>query len=183
MRTMILADRDAGVDLLATIAENDVECVITCGDLYAYHIRDLAAVTIPKFGVYGNHCDRGYFDELGITDLHRRRGTLPNGMSVVGLEGCVRYKNEPDVLYTQEEYAAMLSSYPWKIDVVVTHAPPEGVNDESDPAHVGITALRKYVDVVGPQYLLHGHTYPDPPLEQVGRTSIIYTHGMRIVTL
>ncbi|RQO39873.1 hypothetical protein DBV08_32080 [Rhodococcus sp. KBW08] len=85
--------------------------------------------------------------------------------------------------YTQEEYATMLSSYPWKIDVVVTHAPPESVNDESDSAHTGITVLREYVDVVGPQYLLHGHTFPDPPLEQVGRTSVIYTHGMRIVTL
>ncbi|MHD0294564.1 metallophosphoesterase family protein [Rhodococcus qingshengii] len=180
---MILADRPAEVDLLTTIVENDIECVITCGDLHKYYLRDLASVTIPKFGVYGNHCSRGYLDELGITDLHGRKGRLPNGMSVVGLEGCVRYKNEPDVLYTQEGYAAILAAYPWKVDVVVTHAPPEGVNDSSDAAHVGITALREYVDVVGPRYLLHGHTYPNPVLEQVGRTSVVYTHGMQIVML
>lgn len=183
MRAMIVADRKPEVDLIPAIEENSVDVVITCGDLSRGYLHELADVDIPKFGVYGNHCRRGYLEELGIVDLHRRRGVLPNGMTVVGLEGCVRYKDEPDILYTQEEYSTILDSYPWKVDVVVTHAPPAGVNDQDDAAHVGIVALRDYVDTVRPKYLLHGHTYPKPVMTEVGSTSVIYTSGMQIVTI
>lgn len=183
MRTLILADRAPEVSLKTVIAEQGIEAVITCGDLRQHDLRELASISIPKFGVYGNHCHRGYLDQLGIVDLHGKGGILPNGMIAVGVEGCVRYKDEPDILYTQEEYEQILRPYPWSADVVVTHAPPAGVNDHDDPAHVGIVALRRYVDVIRPRYLLHGHTYPDRPAERLGNTTVIYTHGVRIATL
>lgn len=183
MKALILADTPVDVDLAATVADNQVEAVFTCGDLHKYDIAGLADVSVPKYGVYGNHCRRGYLDELGIIDLHRRMTTLPNGMSIVGLEGCVRYKNEPDVLYSQQEYAEFLSRYPATVDVILTHTPPAGINDHDDPAHLGITALRDYVDSAQPQYLLHGHTYPDEPVTDHGSTKILYTYGMRIVDL
>ena len=45
------------------------------------------------------------------------------------------------------------------IDIVVTHAPPEGLGDDDDPAHWGFAALRSFLDKYHPQYLVHGHVH------------------------
>jgi Icc-related predicted phosphoesterase len=42
--------------------------------------------------------------------------------------------------------------------IVVTHAPPRGVNDDSDLAHRGFPAFRWLADRLGPPLWLHGHT-------------------------
>ena len=45
------------------------------------------------------------------------------------------------------------------VDIVVTHAPPEGLGDADDPAHWGFTALRELIGKYHPKYLLHGHVH------------------------
>ena len=45
------------------------------------------------------------------------------------------------------------------IDIVVTHAPPEGLGDDEDRAHWGFAALREFLDKYHPQYLIHGHVH------------------------
>ena len=45
------------------------------------------------------------------------------------------------------------------VDIVVTHAPPEGLGDDDDPAHWGFTALRDLIDRYHPRYLVHGHVH------------------------
>ena len=45
------------------------------------------------------------------------------------------------------------------VDIVVTHAPPHGLGDDSDPAHWGFEALLELVDKYQPQYLIHGHVH------------------------
>ena len=45
------------------------------------------------------------------------------------------------------------------VDIVVTHAPPEGLGDADDPAHWGFAALREFLDRYHPKYLIHGHVH------------------------
>ena len=45
------------------------------------------------------------------------------------------------------------------VDVVVTHASPEGIGDDDDIAHRGFPAFLKLMDKYKPKYLLHGHTH------------------------
>ena len=45
------------------------------------------------------------------------------------------------------------------MDIVVTHAAPEGLGDSDDPAHWGFPALRELLDVYHPAYLVHGHVH------------------------
>ena len=68
----------------------------------------------------------------------------------------------------------------WKhkgVDIVVTHAPAEGLGDGEDPAHWGFPALRTLLDDYKPQYMLYGHVhlrYSDHPrvMEYNGTTLI-----------
>jgi Icc-related predicted phosphoesterase len=64
------------------------------------------------------------------------------------------------------------------VDIVVTHAPPEGVGDAQDPAHWGFRALVELLDRYQPKYLLHGHVHlrygsGNPRLQQYGSTQVI----------
>ena len=57
------------------------------------------------------------------------------------------------------------------VDVVVTHAPPSGLGDGTDPAHRGFACFQKLLDRYHPLCLLHGHVhmrgYPLPERELV----------------
>ena len=45
------------------------------------------------------------------------------------------------------------------VDIVVTHAAPEGLGDAEDRAHWGFAALRDLLDKYKPAYLIHGHVH------------------------
>jgi Icc-related predicted phosphoesterase len=88
-------------------------------------------------------------------------------------------------MYTQEEASTMLSAFP-RVDVMLVHCPPYGVNDEPDElAHQGFKGLRDYVEREHPAYLLHGHTYPSESqlVRQVGSTKIEYVYSDRVIDL
>ncbi|MCV7247756.1 metallophosphoesterase [Mycobacterium koreense] len=144
-------------------------------------------------GVYGNHCTADYMPEHDIVDLIGDRSlparlttfpqvsALSRPLSVLAVQGCVKYK-EPtgDVLFTQEQYAQAIDPLPGA-DLVITHCPPAGVNDADDDAHRGITALRRWVDRHQPRWLLHGHTYENPPVSTHGRTAVHWISGLAVV--
>ncbi len=61
------------------------------------------------------------------------------------------------------------------MDVLLTHAPPLGLGDGDDPAHIGIGALSRVIDQLEPTWHLHGHVHPYGqvmPDRVVGRTTI-----------
>jgi Icc-related predicted phosphoesterase len=183
LRILALADIPPELpdDLTSFLDEQAIDAVISAGDLTGYDLRGFKDLDLPKLGVYGNHCNGKYLAEVGFINLHLRQEVI-NGVRFAGLEGCVRYKSDPtDVLYTQDEYTALVEQLPGA-DIVVTHCPPEGINDHDDPAHVGITALRRWIDTHRPTMLVHGHTYPDPPVTHHGATRIEYVCGNRIIT-
>ena len=44
--------------------------------------------------------------------------------------------------------------------MLLTHSPPLGVGDDTDPAHIGFECLDDVVRSLRPQLLLHGHIHP-----------------------
>ncbi|MFC5936884.1 MULTISPECIES: metallophosphoesterase family protein [Mycobacterium avium complex (MAC)] len=183
LRVLLIADTDPQLPagLTGYVQARHVDIVITVGDLHAGLLKGISEQPLAM-GVYGNHCNGTYLDELGMINLHRRR-TQVAGISFVGLEGCVRYKDDPyDILYTQDEYRDIVADLPGA-DVLVTHCPPLGVNDHRDPAHVGIAALRDWVHRHRPSLIVHGHTYPRPPQTRFGTAQVAYVHGARVLDL
>lgn len=184
MRVLVIADKNPHLDYAHVIAENQVQLVITLGDLEREHLIGLESVTTPKIGVYGNHDTGTYMEEFGIMNLHQKVWDW-NGLKIAGLQGCVRYKDDPTaIMYTQEEAQALMQDCP-QVDIFICHCPPRGINDEPEVAHQGFDALRSYIDRTPPRVLLHGHTYPteDTIVRQYGQTRIEYTSGWRIVEL
>ena len=64
------------------------------------------------------------------------------------------------------------------VDIVVTHAPPQGVGDAEDPAHRGFQAFLPLLEQCKPRYLLHGHVHLNYGMDktrvrQYGDTQVI----------
>lgn len=187
-------DADSRYDLSGLVRDHQVDAIISLGDYSRIHADAMQRAQAPRaFGVYGNHCTQDYMPDHGIEDLvgdrHRaaRRGTLRlpghRDVTLLAVQGCIRYKPDTDdVLFTQEQYAREIDRIP-KAELVITHCPPAGVNDDEDPAHAGIEALRRWVDRHRPRWLLHGHTYQNPERSMHGNTEIIYVNGYSVIDL
>ncbi len=188
MRILAIADRPTHADPAKLAVQHDVDAVVTLGDLQPSWIEPLERLRLPKLGVYGNHDDEPYMDWCAIDNLHLRRLELDGGLSFCGFEGCVSYRRSGHRIgpsYTQKEARRLIRRLP-PADILVCHCPPEGVNDDpSDPAHVGFTALRTWVDEHRPRWLLHGHVHPTPGslVQRVGATRVAYVSGIRLLEL
>jgi Icc-related predicted phosphoesterase len=189
VRVLVLADRPPHLDPAVLASQSGVEAVLSLGDLQPSWIETLDSVRLPKLGVYGNHDVDPYMGWYGIDDAHLRRIELDGGPSVSGFEGCVSYRRSAHgsvgPSYSQKEAAKLIRKLP-PADVLISHCPPFGVNDDpDDPAHIGFEALRDWVLENRPRMLLHGHTYPQPGrrVERIGDTRVVYVHGAQIVEL
>lgn len=185
MKILAISDRPPRETIQAFLEKNPVDLICTLGDLDQYMLQELEDITnIPKLGVYGNHDSGMYFEPLGIENMHLKTYEF-GGLTFGGFEGSVRYKNDPYAkMYTQEEAVALLRDFP-RVDVMLTHCPPYGINDEPEVAHQGLRALREYIEKKKPKYLLHGHTYPtkDNLVTKLGDTEIIYVYEDKLIEL
>jgi uncharacterized protein len=183
VRLLAFADETPPLDAAELVAGNHPDAVLTLGDLDPGWIASLRSLDIPRLGVHGNHDGDHALTAAGIQDLHLLIARV-GGWSLTGFEGCVRYGDGPHQ-YTQEEAAGLARRLP-PADVLLCHAPPQGVNDEpDDPAHVGFAALRTWVERRRPRYLLHGHTTPDPRrrTHRLGPTEVVWVRGASVIEL
>ena len=87
-----------------------------------------------------------------------------NGVRIMGLGGCRRY-HPGKYQYTEQQMRRRIRKLrlPLRrckgVDIVVTHAPPEGLGDGEDPAHWGFASLRELLEKYHPSYLVHGHVH------------------------
>ena len=143
----------------------EYDLILSSGDLRADYLSFLVTVgRAPLLYVHGNH-DVTY-DQLPPEgcDCIDDKLVIYNGVRILGLGGCKRYHPGKDQ-YSEAEMRrriARLRFHLWRaggVDIVVTHAPPEGLGDGDDPAHWGFRAIRELLDKYHPKYLLHGHVH------------------------
>ena len=144
---------------------NGYDLIIACGDLKASYLSFIVTVAhVPVLYVHGNH-DTGYDKNPPegcdcIEDLL----VVYKGLRILGLGGCRKYNNGAHQ-YTDAQMRKRIRKLYWKIrrlggvDLVVTHAPAEGLGDAEDPAHWGFNALRELLDKYQPKYMCHGHVH------------------------
>jgi predicted phosphodiesterase len=186
MVILAISDRPPRSKILNLIEKHHVDLICTLGDLDYFSLQELQKVTsIPKIGVYGNHCSGNYFDPLGIHNLHLEIFEH-QGIKFGGFEGSIRYKESAySKMYTQEEAKEVLKDFP-RVDVLLAHSPPYGINDEPDSSsHQGFGALKEYIENKKPKYFLHGHTYPTKEnlVEKYGDTNIVYVYEDKIIEI
>ena len=160
------------------------DVVVSAGDLPWDHLEHVVAVLgAPALFVPGNHEPPA---EAGGPAVPRGMTALDGsvveaaGLRLAGLGGCVRY-NRGEHQFTQAEYDVRASDLletaagAGAVDVLVSHAPPLGLGDGTDPSHLGIAALHTVIDRLRPTWHLHGHLHPHgmrKPDRPVGSTTV-----------
>ncbi len=206
----LLAVSDEVVDWIysAQLQERcaDVDLVVSCGDLPIHYLEFIASsLNKPCYFVRGNH-DSYVFSPTGKLinepegwvnlDAHVARR---NGVTLAGLEGCIRYKPSAPYQYTQSEQhwrAIWLSRHLWLrrlsrgrgLDILIAHSPAYGIHDATDHAHIGFRALNWLIETFKPRFMLHGHQHRNYSPRQVGETlvgdtQVINVHPYRILEL
>lgn len=141
------------------------DLIISCGDLKSNYLQFLVTMAkCPLLFVAGNH-DVHYQSQppLGCDCIDDAIVEF-NGYRILGLGGCRKYHPGP-YQFTEAQMRKRIRRLRWKlwrmggVDIVITHAPPEGLGDGDDPAHFGFAALRELLDKYHPAYLLHGHVH------------------------
>ena len=179
VRVLVVSDEIAPELTADRVRDLRPELVLSAGDLPWDHVEwvgDTAGA--PVVYVPGNHDpETKPHRDLGLRwgddEPPGPRGAIAadrtlvevRGLRIAGLGGCVRYRSGPHQ-YSQREYArasrrlVRAARRGGPVDVLLTHAPPFGLGDGADPAHVGIEALPRVIELLRPTWHLHGHVHP-----------------------
>ena len=139
--------------------------IFSCGDLKSSYLSFVVTMArAPVMYVHGNH-DTGYADARpeGCDNIDGKIVEY-RGLRILGLGGCLWYR-PGDHQYTEEEMEKRIRRLKWEIakyggvDIIITHAPPRGVGDSEDRAHMGFECFLELIDTYRPKYLLHGHVH------------------------
>lgn len=163
---------------------NGYSLMLSCGDLKASYLSFLVTMGRARLlYVHGNH-DTGY-------DRNPPEGceciddklVVVNGLRILGLGGSLAY-NGGKHQYTEQQMRMRIWKAGWAVrraggvDIVLTHAPPRGVGDAGDLAHMGFEAFLPFLDKYRPKYLVHGHVHMNygrniPRCIEYGQTKVI----------
>ncbi len=141
------------------------DLIISCGDLNSKYLSFLVTMArCPVLYVHGNH--DGTYKQRPPEGCDCIDGHIVtyNGVRILGLGGCRKYHPGPHQ-YSEREMRRRIARLRWRlwrlggVDIVVTHAAPEGLGDDEDIAHWGFGALRDLMDKYHPQFLVHGHVH------------------------
>ena len=182
----------------------DVSLVVGCGDLPAFYLEFVVSMlNVPLIHIPGNHdpaAPRSDIDLVTTSCANNIDGHVieEQGLLIAGLGGSIRYRPDGVNQYTQGEMAwRILTMTPrlcWNrarrgryLDILVTHAPPRGIHDAEDPAHVGFDPFNRFIARFRPRYLLHGHSHlyrrDAVTRTQVGSTTVINVYPYRVIDL
>lgn len=187
--------------------------MLGCGDLPFDYLEYLVSrLDVPLLYVPGNHDPslklpdltwmplRSELDltQVGPAGCENIDGRLVEveGLRVAGLGGSIRYKDGPNQ-YSQAQASrrALLLEVRIrlkrvrqgrKLDILVTHAPPFGLADAKDAAHVGFVAVLRLIQRVQPLLAVHGHIHPYGrvlPERRIGNTRVVNVVPSRVIDL
>ena len=167
MRIMVIADIPSKAlwDHFEQSRLEGIDLILSCGDLPAEYLSFLVTFAhCPLLYVHGNHDTR--YDRkppegcVCIDDQIYHH----EGIRILGLGGSMRYK-EGTCQYTEKEMEKRIRKLRfslWKnrgFDILVTHAPARGHNDQKDLAHQGFEAFGDLMSRYQPRYMVHGHVH------------------------
>lgn len=196
MKILIISDEECTAlwDYYTPGKLDDYDLIISCGDLKSSYLQFLVTMAkCPLLYVTGNHDT--HYDTQPPNGCECIDDAIVeyNGVRIMGLGGCRMY-HPGKYQYTEAQMRRRIRKlwYPlWRgkgVDILVTHAPAEGLGDAEDPAHHGFAALREFLDKYHPRYMLHGHVHLryDARLERVrdyGDTTLINAYERYVLEI
>ena len=167
MKILTISDKecDALWDYYTPGKLAEFDLIISCGDLKAEYLRFLVTMArCPVLYVHGNHDGHYTDDPPEGCDCIDDRVVVYNGLRILGLGGCRKYRPGPHQ-YTENQMLWRIFRQKSRlrrlggVDIIVTHCPPEGLGDSEDYAHRGFHCLRGLMEEFRPGFLLHGHVH------------------------
>lgn len=196
MRILFISDEESKEywDFFRKESFADIDLIVSCGDLKPEYLSFLVTMTsIPVLYVHGNHDDR--YENLPPEGCICIEDDIVeyNGVRLLGLGGSYRYR-EGIHQYTDYEMRKRVrrlwGKLWWKkgFDILVTHAPAYGINDENTLSHRGFSVFVDLMKKYKPKYFVHGHVHMNygrqfPREDQLGDTKIINAYGRYIVEI
>ncbi|MDR2094992.1 MAG: metallophosphoesterase [Treponema sp.] len=164
----------------------DVDMVLSAGDLPMEYLEFIvSSLNKPLLFVFGNHNLEEYGRYTGESDfpiydiMHEGRSSgaiyvnsgirREEGLIIMGLGGSMKYNNGKNQYSSMEMFWKIIVKIPVLIfnrifygrylDILLTHAPPEGIHDRQDLCHRGFRAFLWFMRTFKPGYLVHGHIH------------------------
>lgn len=196
MKILLLSDEESKSiwDFFRKEDYEDIDLVISCGDLKPEYLSFVATmIPVPLLYVHGNHDDK--YDSKppeGCTCIEDQIFEF-QGVRILGLGGCLRYKPGKNQ-YTEQQMQRRISKMFWKIrrkkgfDILVTHAPAQGIHDAEDLCHRGFKAFIDLIEKYHPKYFVHGHIHMNygrqfPREDMLGDTRVINAFEKYIIEI
>ncbi len=169
IRILAISDEpDPSLDSARTReAVGPLDFIVGAGDLQPEYLVFVAdAFGVPMHFVRGNH-------DIGAAWGHSERRHLPepmqdgrivaeDGIRLLGFSGSPRYNERGMQVSSLGMWLTVIWAWMRTLRtrplLVVTHAPPRGVNDDHDLAHLGFTSFRWLARRLTAPLWLHGHT-------------------------
>jgi hypothetical protein len=169
IRILAISDEpDPSLDSARTReAVGPLDFIVGAGDLQPEYLVFVAdAFGVPMHFVRGNH-------DIGAAWGHSERRHLPepmqdgrivaeDGIRLLGFSGSPRYNERGMQVSSLGMWLTVIWAWMRTLRtrplLVVTHAPPRGVNDDHDLAHRGFTSFRWLARRLTAPLWLHGHT-------------------------
>lgn len=186
MRILALSDHESPYlwDHFELDKLKNIDLILSCGDLAAEYLSFLATMTkAPVLYVHGNHDDSYQANPpQGCICIEDQIYTY-QGLRILGLGGSMRY-TEGHHQYTPMEMEWRIRKLwlPLKrsggFDILLTHAPAQGIGDDSDLPHMGFPVFRHLMEKYHPSHMIHGHVHLNylpmqPRVRQFCNTQVI----------
>ena len=164
-----------------------IDLILSSGDLPAAYLSFLVTFApCPVLYVHGNHDER--YAEKPPEGCICVEDTIYeyNGLRILGLGGSMRYR-PGKFQFTEKEMMRRARKMKGKIrrkkgfDILLTHAPACGVNDQEDLPHHGFQTFVMLMEKYQPKYMIHGHvhmnyTYGAERITQYQNTTVINSY-------
>ena len=167
MKILVLADQESLYlwDYFDKSKLQGIDLILSCGDLSPLYLSFLATFFQgPVLYVHGNH-DAVYqssppYGCICVEDqIYEHKG-----IRILGLGGSMRYKEGPHQ-YTEAQMNFRIRKLWYQLrrhkgfDILLTHAPALGLNDEENLPHRGFQGFLRLMDRYAPAYFVHGHIH------------------------
>ena len=195
MKILVVADEESSYlwDHYQPGRLSGIDLILSAGDLKPEYLSFLVTMANrPLLYIHGNH-DAVYEKRPpeGCECIDDKLVSV-NGIHILGLGGAKLYNGGP-YQYSERQMERRIRKLKWKlhrtggVDIVLTHAAPEGFGDAEDMAHRGFEAFLPLLEQYKPKYLVHGHVHKSYGVHtferevQCWETRVIIASGRTII--
>ena len=211
MRILTVSDKVEPVLYGPYIRERvgQIDLILACGDLPYYYLEYIVSLLDrPLYYVHGNH-DKAILRPSDLNPMPGAAGlgwgvnlhthtARHKGLLLAGFEGCRVYNPGAPYQYSESQVQRQILAlglrllanrlrYGRYLDILITHAPPRGIQDGEDLPHRGFESYLAFLRRFQPRLMIHGHQHiynrNETTETDFGGTRIINTFGYRVLEL